>query len=60
VIHVTFDVQKVRQIAKASVLLSGTELFASAESEDMYSSIDFLVDKLDRQIIKHKEKHQDH
>jgi putative sigma-54 modulation protein len=31
-------------------------LFASAENEDMYSAIDALADKLDRQIIKHKEK----
>jgi len=36
--------------------VAGADLFASAEHEDMYSAIDALADKLDRQIIKHKEK----
>ncbi|MFT5186347.1 MAG: putative sigma-54 modulation protein, partial [Porticoccaceae bacterium] len=39
---------------------SGAELFAIAEHEDMYAAIDALADKLDRQIIKHKEKHRGH
>ena len=36
--------------------ISGADLFAQAESEDMYAAIDMLADKLDRQLIKHKEK----
>lgn len=55
-IHVTFDVEKLRQIAKATILVNKGELHASSESEDMYASIDALVDKLDKQLIKHKEK----
>jgi len=35
-------------------------LYADSEEEDMYSAIDLLVDKLDRQIKKHKEKLTDH
>jgi putative sigma-54 modulation protein len=36
------------------------DLFASSESDDMYAAIDSLADKLDRQVIKHKEKHRGH
>lgn len=54
--QVTLTVQKLRQIAEATVHISGADIHAHAESEDMYASIDALVDKLDRQILKHKEK----
>lgn len=62
-INVVFDVEKIRQIAEATLHVSKSELHASSESENMYSSIDSLVEKLDRQLIKHKEKlksHRDH
>lgn len=62
-INVVFDVEKLRQIAEATVLISKGELHASSESEDMYAAIDALVDKLNRQLMKHKEKilaHRDH
>lgn len=55
--NVTLQVEKLRQIAEATVNISGGELHAKAETEDMYAAIDALVDKLDRQILKHKEKH---
>jgi putative sigma-54 modulation protein len=54
--QVTLSVEKLRQIAEAQVHISGADLHAHSESEDMYASIDSLVDKLDRQILKHKEK----
>ena len=57
-IQVTLTVEKLRQIAEATVHISGADLHAHAESEDMYASIDSLVDKLDRQILKHKEKNE--
>jgi len=59
-VHVVFDVEKLRQIAEASILVAKGELHARAESEDMYAAIDTLIDKLDRQLIKHKEKIRDH
>lgn len=59
-INVVFDVEKLRQIAEATILVSKGELHASSESEDMYTAIDTLVDKLDRQLIKHKEKMREH
>ncbi len=40
--------------------LAGAELFANAESPDMYAAIDLLSDKLDRQIVRHKEKLKSH
>lgn len=55
-IHVIFDVEKVRQIAEATVNLHGSEIHARSESENMYTAIDMLIDKLTRQLIKHKEK----
>lgn len=54
--QVTLSVEKLRQKAEASVHVSGADIFAQSESQDMYASIDQLIDKLDRQIIKHKEK----
>lgn len=59
-IHVVFDVQKLSQIVEASILISKAKLHARAESEDMYVAINTLVDKLDRQLIEHKEKIREH
>ncbi|MEH6822749.1 MAG: ribosome hibernation promoting factor [Motiliproteus sp.] len=59
-VQVTLTVQNLRQEAEATVLLAGGEVFAKAESEDMYAAIDALIDKLDRQVIKHKEKLQNY
>ncbi|HEY9031042.1 MAG: ribosome hibernation promoting factor [Kangiella sp.] len=55
-VYVTLSVEKVRQIAEATLHVNGGEIFANSESEDMYAAIDLLIDKLDRQVIKHKEK----
>ena len=59
-VHVILQVDKVRQIAEAKMNVNGGEIFANSESEDMYAAIDTLVDKLDRQVIKHKEKMKRH
>jgi len=58
-IHVTLKVEKLRQIAEATVHVRGQDLFADAESEDLYAAIDLLSDKLDRQVLKHKEKNSE-
>ena len=55
-VHVILDVEKLNQKAEATVHVSGAEIFASTEHQDMYAAIDSLIDKLDRQVIKHKEK----
>ncbi len=58
-VQVTLSVLKQRQIAEATLHISGADIHGTAEHEDMYASIDLLVDKLDRQILKHKEKKVD-
>lgn len=58
--EVTLVVEKQRQKAEATIHISGADIFAAAESEDMYAAIDSLADKLDRQLIKHKEKSRGH
>ncbi|MCC5887889.1 MAG: ribosome-associated translation inhibitor RaiA [Gammaproteobacteria bacterium] len=58
-IHVILEVEKNRQTAEATIHIKGGELFANATSEDLYAAIDMLIDKLDRQILKHKEKNLD-
>lgn len=59
-IHVILEVQKTTHKAEASIHVSGNHIFAEATAEDMYVAIDALIDKLDRQIVKHKEKLKDH
>jgi len=59
-IHVVLTVEKQRQMAEATVNVKGAKLFADTSEEDMYAAIDLLTDKLDRQLIKHKEKVKDH
>ena len=59
-VHVVLSVEKLRQKAEATIHITGNNLFADAEDADMYAAIDALVDKLDRQIKKHKEKVTNH
>ena len=59
-IHVILSVEKQRQKAEATIHITGNDLFATAEDANMYAAIDALVDKLDRQIKKHKEKVTNH
>lgn len=59
--HVTLKIDtkttthKQRQIAEASCHVLGKDIFAQVSSDDMYDSINKLKDKLDRQLVKHKE-----
>ena len=59
-VHVILSVEKLVQKAEATLQVNGAKLFAEDHQEDMYASIDALVDKLDRQITKHKEKTGSH
>ena len=58
-IHVIVSVDKLLQKAEATIHISGGELFAASEHGDLYAAIDLLADKLDRQLIKHKEKYRE-
>ncbi|QFU24497.1 ribosome hibernation promoting factor [Shewanella eurypsychrophilus] len=55
-VQVILNVQKMQQKAEAKLHLAGAEVFAASQNADMYAAIDSLIDKLDRQVIKHKEK----
>ena len=59
-VHVILSVEKLNQKAEATMNLSGGNIFADDVHEDMYAAIDGLVDKLDRQVKKHKEKLTNH
>ena len=59
-IHCILTVEKLRHRAEATVNLKGATLFADATEEDMYKSIDMMLDKLDRQVRRHKGKLSDH
>jgi len=58
-VNVTLTVQKLDQKIEATVHLSGKDIHVACHDADMYAAIDGLADKLDRQIIKHKEKFQE-
>ncbi|MCY4210028.1 MAG: ribosome-associated translation inhibitor RaiA [Gammaproteobacteria bacterium] len=59
-VHVVLSVEKERHRAEATLQVQRGNLFADAEHNDMYAAIDKLMDKLDRQVKKHKEKLSDH
>ncbi|NNM58202.1 MAG: ribosome-associated translation inhibitor RaiA [Legionellales bacterium] len=59
-INVTFEVVKLSQIAKATINAAGKSFHADSESNNMYESVDLLVDKLDRQIKEHKQREHEH
>lgn len=54
-VQVRLAVDKMAQIAEGTLHVSGKDLHAEASHEDLYAAIDLLVDKLDRQLLKHKE-----
>lgn len=59
-INCILTVEKLEHRAEATVNVSGNSLHAHSVEEDMYTAIDALADKLDRQVRKHKEKITDH
>ncbi|MGZ8264783.1 MAG: ribosome hibernation-promoting factor, HPF/YfiA family [Burkholderiales bacterium] len=55
-VNVIMSVEKLQQKIEATVHVRGKDIFCESSAGDMYAAIDGLVDKLDRTIIKHKEK----
>jgi putative sigma-54 modulation protein len=49
-----------RQKAECSIHVKGSDMFAECAHEDMYAAVDELVDKLDRQVVRHKDRLQNH
>jgi putative sigma-54 modulation protein len=58
--HVILTVENVRHKAEATINMTGNNIFAENTEDNMYAAIDGLIDKLDRQVKKHKEKLTDH
>lgn len=58
--EVILSVEKLRQKAEATIHASGANLHAEAVDGDMYAAIDLMMDKLDQQTRKHKEKIRNH
>lgn len=58
-INVILSVDKLRQKVEATIHVRGKDIFAESEDPNMYAAVDSLVDKLDRSVIRHKEKQQD-
>jgi putative sigma-54 modulation protein len=59
-VQVILTVEKVERKAEAQLHVAGADVYAEAVNEDMYAAIDALADKLDRQVIKQKEKVKNH
>ncbi len=59
-VKVLLSVDKLVQKAEVNIHVRGKDIFAESSHEDMYAAIDTLVDKLDRQVLKYKEKQNDH
>jgi len=55
-VNVILSIDKLKQKAEANVHLSGKTIFVECDDENLYVAIDGLIEKLDRQILKHKEK----
>jgi putative sigma-54 modulation protein len=64
-INVLLSIEKLkekerRQKAEVTVHVKGRDIFVEQSHEDLYAAIDQLVDKLDRQVCRHKDRVQDH
>jgi ribosome hibernation promoting factor len=59
-VTVVLGVDKLQRIVEANVHVRGKEIHAESVDGDMYAAIDALADKLDRQVVKYKEKLTDH
>jgi putative sigma-54 modulation protein len=55
-VNVILSVDKLQQKAEASLHLSGKTIVAETSDENLYAAIDALIESLDRQVLKHKEK----
>ena len=59
-VSVVMSVEKLRQKVEANVHVSGREIHAACEGVSLYAAIDELADRLDRQVVRHKERLQVH
>jgi putative sigma-54 modulation protein len=59
-VNVVMSVDKLRHKVEVNLHTRGKDIHVEAIEPDMYAAIDALADKLDRQVLKHKERRADH
>jgi len=59
-VHVILSVDKLNQKAEITLHVKGKDIYADSIEPDLYAAIDTLIDKLDRQVVKYKEKQSNH
>jgi putative sigma-54 modulation protein len=59
-VNVVLSVDKLRHRVEVNLHTRGKDIHVEAIEGDMYAAIDALIDKLDRQVVKHKEKRAEH
>lgn len=59
-VHVVLSVDKLKQKAEVTMQVKGKAIHADSVEQDLYAAIDTVADKLDRQVVKHKEKISNH
>ncbi len=59
-LNIVLTVEKHRNEAEATLHTAGKSLFATSSNDDMYAAIDDLVDKLDKQVRRHKDRITNH
>ncbi|HQR19947.1 MAG TPA: ribosome-associated translation inhibitor RaiA [Burkholderiaceae bacterium] len=58
--NVQLTVEKLRQRVEITLRLRGNNIHVESVDDDMYAAIDMLIDKLDRQVLRHKDRIKDH
>ena len=59
-VGVILSVEKLVQKAEVTVHVRGKDIFVESSDQDLYAAIDAMTDKLDRQVLKYKQKNQNH
>ena len=58
-VHVSFHVEKHRHMAQVTVKTKGFTAHASEETDDLYITMDSVLEKIEKQLKKHKDRAQD-
>ncbi|HTQ78099.1 MAG TPA: ribosome-associated translation inhibitor RaiA [Burkholderiales bacterium] len=53
-VHVTLSASRILRKAEVTLHVRGKDIHCECEQADLYAAIDLLVDKLDRQVLRHK------
>ena len=59
-VKVTLSVEKLAHKIEVTLHVPGNDIHAECVDSDMYKAIDLLADKLDRQVLRYKERQRDH